>query len=112
LPSEAPLIFWRRFVWQTLRAHALAIGPILRLWYWTRAAARDAAARGYTDLGLTTVSDEDETKLDLVGATAGGRAAAAHAKHVADVTATAPDKVAAAALPRGVRPGVAASMSA
>ena len=111
LPREAPSIFWPRFVWQTLRAHALAIGPILRLWYWTRAAARDPAARGYTDLSLTTVSDEDETKLDLVSATAGGRAAAAHAKHVAELTTTAPDKVAAAALPRGVRQSAPARMS-
>jgi hypothetical protein len=68
-----------------------------------RAAAWDPAARSYTDLSLTTVSDEDETKLDLVSATAGGRAAAARAKQVGELTTTAPDKVTAAALPRGVR---------
>jgi hypothetical protein len=95
LSREMPLIFWPRFVWQTLRVHALAIGPIFRLWRWTRAVARDPAARGYTDLALMPVRDEDETKLDLVSATAGGRAAAAHAQRVAELT-TGVHKVAAA----------------
>jgi hypothetical protein len=96
LSREMPWIFWPRFVWQTLRVHALAIGPIFRLWRWTRAAARDPAARGYTDLALMPVHDEDETKLELVSATAGGRAAVAHIKRIAELTKTAPDKVAAA----------------
>ena len=45
---------------------------------------------------LMPVRDEDETKLDLVSATAGGRAAAAHAQRVAELTRTGVHKVAAA----------------
>jgi hypothetical protein len=90
-----PWIFWPRFVWQTLSVHTLAIRPIFRLWRWTRAVARDPTARGYTDRALMPVRDENETKLDLVNATAGGRAAVAHAKRVAELTTTAADKVAA-----------------
>jgi hypothetical protein len=71
-----------------LRAHALAVGPILRLWRWTRAVARDSAARTYTDLAPTPVrDDEDETALELIQATAGGRAAVAHARRIAGLTA-------------------------
>jgi hypothetical protein len=86
LPREAPWLFWPRFVWQTLRTHALAVPPILRLWRWTRAVARDPAARSYTDLALTPVRDDDDA-LELISATAGGRAAVAHARRIADLTA-------------------------
>jgi hypothetical protein len=87
LPRETPWTFWPRFVWQTVRTHALAVGPIVRLWRWTRAVARDPAARAYTDLALTPVRDDDDTALELISATAGGRAAVAHARRIAGLTA-------------------------
>jgi hypothetical protein len=86
LPRETSWIFWSRFVWQTLRTHARAVGPILRLWRWTRAVARDPAARAYIDLALTPVRDDDDA-LELISATAGGRAAVAHARRIAELTA-------------------------
>lgn len=86
LPRETPVIFWPRFVWQTLRAHALAIPPIVNLWRWTRRVARDPAARTYTDSALTPVRDDEDTALELIRATAGGRAAVAHARRIVELT--------------------------
>ena len=87
LPCETPWTFWPRFVWRTLRTHALAVRPILRLCRWTWAVARDPAARTYTDLTLTPVRDDDDTALELINATGGGRAAVAHARRIAGLTA-------------------------
>jgi hypothetical protein len=60
---------------------------VARLLLWQRAIARDLAARTYTDLALTPVSDDDDTTLDLFIKTTGGRAAVAHVKRVAELTA-------------------------
>ena len=53
---------------------------------WQRAIARDPAARAYTDLALTAVSDEEDQSLDLLTETRGARAAVAHVKRVAELT--------------------------
>jgi hypothetical protein len=60
---------------------------VARLLLWQRAIARDLAARTYTDLALTPVSDDDDTTLDLFTKTTGARAAVAHVKRVAELTA-------------------------
>jgi radical SAM superfamily enzyme YgiQ (UPF0313 family) len=87
LPRESPWVFWPRFAWHTLRKHALAVRVVVRLLLWQRAVAMDPAARTYTDLALTPVSDDDDTTLDLMTKTTGARAAVAHVKKVAELTA-------------------------
>jgi hypothetical protein len=87
MPRESPWVFWPRFVWHTLRRHALAFHMVARLLLWQRAIAQDPAARAYKDLALTPVSDDEDTTLDLFTKTTGARAAVAHVKRVAELTA-------------------------
>jgi hypothetical protein len=85
-PRERAWIFWPRFVWETIRTHALLAGMFGKLFLWQRTIARDPSARAYTDQALTPVGvDEDET-LDLLTKTEGAYAAVAHVKKVAELT--------------------------
>jgi radical SAM superfamily enzyme YgiQ (UPF0313 family) len=87
-PREVPLLFWTKFTWRTLQKHARAVPKVLRLMLWKRAIARDPAARSYTDRALTPVRDDDDAELDLLTKTTGAGAALAHARKVAELTAT------------------------
>ncbi len=87
-PRERSWIFWPRFAWDTLRKHAILAGTIGRLLVWKTAIARDPDARGYMDQALTPVGDDEDETLDLLTKTAGGRAAVAHIKKVAELTGT------------------------
>ncbi|HEY3641867.1 MAG TPA: radical SAM protein [Xanthobacteraceae bacterium] len=91
LPRESAWVFWPRFAWQTLSRHARAVPMVVRLMLWQRAIARDPAARAYTDLALTPVSDDEDMALDLFTKTAGARAAVAHVKRVAELTSVGRD---------------------
>jgi len=84
LPRESALVFWPRFIWDTIRKHAILAREMLRLLRLVRAIKRDPASRSYTDLALTA-GDDDES-LDLLTKTTGVQAALAHAKKVADLT--------------------------
>ena len=84
LPRERALVFWPRFIWDTIRKHAILAREMLRLLRLVRAIKRDPASRSYTDLALTA-GDDDES-LDLLTKTTGVQAALAHAKKVADLT--------------------------
>ena len=84
LPRERALVFWPRFIWDTIRKHAILAREMLRLLRLVRAIKRDPASRSYTDLALTA-GDDDES-LDLLTKTTGVQAALAHAKRVADLT--------------------------
>ncbi len=84
LPRESALVFWLRFIWDTIRKHAILAREMLRLLRLVRAIKRDPAARSYTDLALTAVHDDES--LDLLTKTTGVQAALAHAKKVADLT--------------------------
>jgi hypothetical protein len=86
LPREMPWVFWPRFMWHTLRTHAIAVRMVMRLLLWKRAITRDPAARTYTDLALMPVCDDDDMTLDLLTKTTGARAAVAHVKKVAELT--------------------------
>jgi radical SAM superfamily enzyme YgiQ (UPF0313 family) len=86
-PREHAWIFWPRFAWDTLRKHAILAGAIGRLLVWATAIARDPKARTYMDQALTPVGDDEDATLDLLTKTTGGRAAVAHGKKVAELTA-------------------------
>ena len=83
------LLFWPRFVWETLSKHAVIIGTIARLLLLKFAIMRDPDARTYMDQALTPVSDDEDVTLDLLTKTTGARAAVAHLKKVAELTGTA-----------------------
>jgi hypothetical protein len=82
LPREGLWVFWPRFIWHTLRTHAISVHMVIRLLLWKRAIARDHHARDYTDLALTPVRDDDDVTLDLLTKTTGARAAVAHVNKV------------------------------
>ena len=87
LPRESAWRFWPRFVLETLAKHAIIVGMIARLLWLRRAIARDPAAGSYTDRALTPVGEDDDETLDLLTQTTGGRAAVAHARKIAELTA-------------------------
>ena len=86
LPRERAFIFWPRFVWETLSKHAVITGTIARLLVLKIAITRDPAARTYTDIALTQVSDDEDMTLDLLTKTTGAHAAVVHLKKVAELT--------------------------
>jgi radical SAM superfamily enzyme YgiQ (UPF0313 family) len=87
LPRESAWRFWPRFVLGTLAKHAVIVGMIARLLWLRRTIARDPAAVSYTDRALTPVGENDDETLDLLTQTTGGRAAVAHARKIAELTA-------------------------
>ena len=90
LPRERPWAFWPRFIWHTLRTHAISAQMLMRLLLWKRAITRDPDARNYTDLALTPVRDDDDVTLDLLTKTTGARAAIAHINKVNELTGATP----------------------
>ena len=87
LPRENPLVFWPRFVWQTLRKNGLIAGKIVHLALVARRLSRQDGAKQYMDQALTPVDDDDDQSLDLMTKTTGGTSAVAHLKNVARLTA-------------------------
>jgi hypothetical protein len=85
LPRENAIVFWPRFLWETIRKHAILAREMLRLLRQVHAIKRDPASRSYTDLALTPGGDDEES-LDLLTKTTGVQAAMAHAKKVAELT--------------------------
>ena len=85
LPRESAIVFWPRFVWETLRKHAILAREMLRLLRLVHAIKRDPASRSYTDLALTPGGDDEES-LDLLTKTTGVAAAMAHAKKIDELT--------------------------
>jgi hypothetical protein len=80
-------LFWLRFIWETFLKHAILAGAIGRLLIWQKVIANRSDACNYTDQALTPVGDDGDEKLDLLTKTAGARAAVAHVKKIAGLTA-------------------------
>jgi len=87
LPRESALVFWPRYVWETLRKHAVLAGTIGRLELMKLAINRDPHARSYMDEALAPVHEDGDVRLDLLTKTAGATAALAHIRKVALLTA-------------------------
>ena len=90
LPRESLWVFWPRFMWHTLRTHAISVHTVMRLLLWMRTIKRDPNARSYMDLALTPVHDDDDTTLDLLTKTTGARAAIAHINKVNELIGATP----------------------
>ena len=90
LPAERALVFWPRFVWETLHKHAILAGTIARLLAWKMVIARDPNAAAYMDQALTPVGEDEDATLDLLTKTSGARAAVAHVKKIAKLTGVSP----------------------
>jgi radical SAM superfamily enzyme len=89
LPPENALLFWPRFIGETLRKHMVIGRTIARLLLMQRAIRRDPHAAEYMDQALTPVRDDDDATLDLLNKTTGAAAARAHARRVAVLSGTA-----------------------
>ena len=61
-------------------------GTISWLVFWAVVITRSSKAKAYTDVALTPVRDDEDETLELFTKTAGGRAAVAHVKKVAELT--------------------------
>ncbi|WP_026613687.1 B12-binding domain-containing radical SAM protein [Ensifer aridi] len=81
-----PLIFWPRFVWETVRKHVALAGTIMRVAAAAYRISRDPASKLYVDQALTPVGAAEEETLDLFTKTAGGTAAVAHVRRMAVLT--------------------------
>jgi radical SAM superfamily enzyme YgiQ (UPF0313 family) len=88
LPRERPWVFWPRLAWEILRKHAVLADMIVRLVLVKMAIARDPAALSYMDEALSPVRDDEDETLDLLTKTTGGRAAVAHVRKIAALTAS------------------------
>lgn len=86
LPRENPLVFWPRFVWETVAKHVSLAGTIISLAVSAFLIARDAKSKTYMDQALTPVADDEEETLHLFTQTAGGTAAVSHVRKVAQLT--------------------------
>lgn len=87
LPRENPVVFWPRFLWQSLRKNLLFASKIVHLTIVAIRISRKDGAMQYTDQALTAVDDDEENTLDLLTKTTGGTSAVAHLKNVARLTA-------------------------
>jgi len=87
LAPENAVVFWTRLVTDTLKNHASLARLIITLALQARAIARDPAASYYLDQALTPVDAEQDDSLELLNKTAGARAAVAHVRKVAALTA-------------------------
>jgi hypothetical protein len=88
LAPESGWVFWPRFVWETLRNHAVLGVSIVRLVWATRRIERAPNARLYMDTALTPVTDDD-AGLDLLTKTSGAEGAVTRGKRLADAMADA-----------------------
>ncbi|TCU21865.1 radical SAM family protein [Rhizobium azibense] len=86
LPQQHPLVFWPRFVWETVVKHVALAGSILRMSATAFLIKRNPASKNYMDQALTPVDDGEEEKLDLFTKTAGGTAAVTHVRKIAQLT--------------------------
>jgi hypothetical protein len=89
LPRENALIFWARFVSETIGKNAIFAATIVRLLLMKFEIERDPDARTYLDQALEPVGDDDDNDAssDLLTRTSGAVAAVAHAKKIAQLTA-------------------------
>ena len=90
LPRENPLIFWPRYVWQTLKLHALLAGAIGRLAVAAIMITLSSKTQTYTDLALMPVGEAQDEELDLFTKTTGARDAIAHFKKVSKLIHASP----------------------
>ena len=86
LRRESPLLFWPRFIGETVVKFTKLGGVICKLASAAYFISRDPTSKTYVDKALTPVSDDDDEKLALFTKTEGGVAAAVHAKRVAKLT--------------------------
>jgi hypothetical protein len=86
LAPESSLLFWGRFLCNTIWKQAMVAGTIVRLLLVKASIARDPYRRTYIDAALTPVGDDDDAALDLLTKTTGSAAALAHMRKVAHLT--------------------------
>jgi radical SAM superfamily enzyme YgiQ (UPF0313 family) len=86
LRRERPLVFWPRFLRETVSKHAVLAATMGRLLLMKIAIECDPKARAYLDQALEPVGDDDDASLDLLTRTTGALAAVAHERKIAELT--------------------------
>lgn len=80
LPVESPLVFYPRFVANSVYKHVKLAHSVWRYWGFVKKLKRDPHAREYSDLALTPVVDEDLDSFELFSATEAAKSAAMKAR--------------------------------
>jgi hypothetical protein len=86
LKRENALVFWPRFVAESVYKVGAAVGLNVKLIWQAHRIARGPGAKTYMDQALTPVRDDDDVTLDLLTKTTGAGAALAHLKKVDQLT--------------------------
>jgi len=85
LPHENAVVFWLRFVFESIHKTAVILSTLARLGMMAYRIARDPKRCEYRDQALTPVSDEDEEKLELLTQSQAAKQATAHQKRVRQI---------------------------
>ncbi len=85
LPREHPILFWPRYVGETVVKHGRILRSIVDLLLLARAVQRDPNAAHYTDKAMTAVTDDEDSSFDLLTQTRGAQQAVAHTRKVREL---------------------------
>ena len=85
LPRENPLVFYPRYVAETLWKHVEMVRLILWMSRVRRGLAKDPAARDYIDQALTPPAEAELDRLDLFTANDAAKSAVVKARHETEV---------------------------
>lgn len=80
MPLENPLIFYPRFVWETIYKHYRMISLAVRFGIFRRRLKKDPEKRNYTDLALTPVVEEQFDTMEMFSVTDSAKAAVVKAR--------------------------------
>ena len=80
MPLENPLIFYPRFVWETIYKHYRMISLAVRFGWFRRRLKKDPEKRNYTDLALTPVVEEQFDTMEMFSVTESAKAAVEKAR--------------------------------
>jgi hypothetical protein len=83
LPIENPITFYARRAWEIIRTYAGMASFALKLDLFHRRLRRDPAAKLYTDLALTPVTETEEESLEMYNLTEAAKTVAAKSKSLA-----------------------------
>ncbi|NEW86185.1 radical SAM protein [Rhodopseudomonas sp. WA056] len=86
LAAPHPLLFWPRFVFDSVRKTAAILAAFAAVAAIGVRVARDPDRLAYTDQALTPVADDDADSLGLLTQSASAKQAVAHQKKVFDLT--------------------------
>lgn len=87
LPLESPLVFYPRYIAETLRKYSAMALYVLRINRMRKRIQTDPAAKSYSDVALTPVEEATEEHLEMFELNESAKAAVEKARHQAEAKA-------------------------